>query len=134
MANQLRAKYFAGPLDDDTEDHVNPSWADIETAIRSLDGNRSTLMTLGIGDPVPHMAIGGGQDGRYIVYATSDNMVFYNLINPEAASGKYKLKVGGQSANYDARMCIGLEEALKAGKTFAETGERDKDLHWEKQR
>jgi hypothetical protein len=57
-------------LDLSTDESVScPAWSQIESAIRGLDGARNSLITLIIGEPVPHMAIGGGHD-RYIVYTS----------------------------------------------------------------
>jgi len=122
-----------GPDDSDQTEHENPSWIDIETAIRSLDGDTRTLLVLGIGDPpVPHMAIAGGEEGQYIVYTTLDNMIFHKLIKPEAPPGKCLLVAGGQRGEYDRKMCVGLFEAIRAAKTYCETGKEDPSLVWQK--
>lgn len=123
-----------GPDDMDPAECENPSWDDIENAIRRLDGETCTLLILGIGDvEVPHMAIGGGEGGQYIVYTTPDNMTFHKLINPKAPPGKCLLVAGGQRGSYDRKLCVGLEEALRAARTYAETGQQDSTLVWEKQ-
>jgi hypothetical protein len=56
----------------------NPNWQQIETAIRDLDGNTKTLVSLKIDDET-YMMIGGGNFGKYIVTATLDNEVFHSL-------------------------------------------------------
>jgi hypothetical protein len=123
-----------GPDDPDPTEHLNPSWPEIEAAIRRLDGKDCTLLVLGIGEPpVPHMAIGGGEDGLYIVYTTPDNRTFYKLVNPKAPPGKRLLVAGGQRGDYDCRICVGLSDAITAAKTYAETGQCDPTLSWEKQ-
>jgi hypothetical protein len=122
-----------GPEDSDPTELQDPTWSQIETAISRLDGATCTLVCLGIGPPpVPHMAIGGGEGNNYIVYATVDNEVFYTLVNPEAPQGKRMLKVGGQVGDYALKMCVGLAEALRAARTYAETGQTDASLTWEK--
>lgn len=88
-------------------------------------------MSLGIGDPVPHMGIGGGGDGKYVVYVTPDNIRFYTLINPSARPGKCMLVAGGQLGDYECKKCVSLREALIAAKTYAETGQVDPELNWE---
>ena len=81
----LVVTHMDGPEDRDPAEVENPSWPEIEAAIRRLDGDSYSLLLLGIGPAeVPHMAIGGGDQGRYIVYATPDNKVFHKLINPQA--------------------------------------------------
>jgi hypothetical protein len=57
----------------------NPNWQQIETAIRDLDGNTKTLVSLKADDG-SYMMIGGGNSGKYIVTATLDNEVFHSLL------------------------------------------------------
>jgi len=119
-----------GPEDSNPGEVKNPTWQQIEAAIRRLDGERCTLLILSVGDPVPHMAIGGGENGKYIVYATPDNMSFHTLINPSAPPGKCMLTAGAQRGDYELKICVSLREALQAAKTYAETGEVDAGLAW----
>lgn len=130
-AKILAVKRLDGPDDSDSSERLNPSWNDIETAIRGLDGQSRTLVVLGIGNPVPHMGIGGGTDGQYILYETPDNLTFHNLINPNADNGKVRLKAGGQEAEYWSKLCVGLAEVLRAAKIYAESGQIDLTLNWE---
>lgn len=65
--------------------------------------------------------------------ATPDNRTFHNLINPQASAGKCPLNVGGQIGDYDAKMCVSLNDALRSAKTYAETGQTEATLVWEKQ-
>jgi len=120
-----------GPEDSSSDEVKNPTWADIEAAIQRLNGDTRTLLILGIGaPPVPHMAIGGGQDGKYILYATADNLSFRTLINPHATTGKCSLVAGHQRGEYELKLCVGLSDVLQAAKTYAETGELDSRLQW----
>jgi len=120
------------PEDSDPREKQNPTWGDIEAAVRLLDGRTRTLVCVGIGDPpVPHMAIGGGEGGKYIVYSTPDNRTFQTLINPQAPRGKCLLKAGGHFGEYELRQCVNLTDALRAARTYAETGEVDPELLWE---
>lgn len=120
-----------GPEDRDPTELEQPAWRDIEEAIRRLDGSTCSLVILGIGEPpTPHMGIGGGENGQYIVYATPDNIVFHTLINPNATSGKVMLVAGGQRGAYEKQICVGLPEALRAARTYAESGELDSSLTW----
>lgn len=122
---------MAGPEDRDPTVLEHPAWTEIENAIRRLDGDSCSLLILEIGPPpVPHMAIGGGDQGRYIVYATLDNVKFHTLINPHAPSGKCLMVAGGQRGDYDLQLCVGLTEALQAAKTYAESGQLDPELKW----
>lgn len=123
---------LSGPEDGDQTERRNPRWEDIEQAIRRLDGNTCTLVTIGIGEaPVPHMAIGGGENGKYIVYSTPDNMTFHTLVDPSAPGGKCFLVAGGQRGRFERKICVNLADALRAAKTYAEKGETDTALTWQ---
>jgi Immunity protein Imm1 len=125
---------LGGPVDSDAAEHQNPTWSDIEAAIRRLDGHTCSLVILRIGPPpVPHMAIGGGEAGKYIVYTARDNLSFHTLINPQASSGKCFLVAGGQRGDYDLKVCVSLSEALRAARIYAETGGHDPTLTWHEQ-
>jgi hypothetical protein len=106
------------------------NWEQIETAIAELDGQRKTLVTLET-DNETHMAIGGGQ-GRYLVYVTFDNDNFYYLVDRSRTNREEILVVGGQAGSYSARSCVTIEVALQAAKTFAELGEMERSLTWQR--
>lgn len=131
-SKRLAVKRLSGPEDEDSSEQIDPSWDDIEAAIRRLDGEACTLLILGIGDPVPHMGVGGGEGGNYVVYVTPDNLTFINLINPKAPKGTCELKAGGQYGDYDLKLCVSLVDALAAAKTYAETGQLNSTSTWEK--
>jgi hypothetical protein len=109
----------------------NPNWNEIETAIRELDGESKTLVTLGADDEA-YMSIGGGKDGKYIVTVTFDNFDFYVLVDLSKPDEIEKLVVGGQEGNYPAKMCVDLLHCLLAARTFTELGKLDPLLTWEK--
>jgi hypothetical protein len=78
FVKNLSTDLWGGPADVEDEDVPAPSWQQIETAIRALDGKRRTMVTLGA-DGESHLAVGGGSSNRYVVYMTFDNMHFLNL-------------------------------------------------------
>ena len=131
MSSNLIVTRMDGPDASDASTE-NPSWSEIESAIRSLDGKRRTLLILGVGDPTPHMGIGGGGDGKYIVYVTPDNLTFDTLIHPDAPPGKCLLVAGGQLGDYENRICVTLSETLAAANTYATTGGLESSLVWER--
>lgn len=106
----------------------NPSWSQIETAIRELDSKTKTLVTLGINED-SYMSIGGGAN-IYIVTVTFDNFNFYVLIDSSKSEQKETLVVGGQKVNYPANQCVDLLHCLLAARTFTEAGELDTLLTW----
>jgi hypothetical protein len=121
------------PDDAEPVKQEDPSWSDIEKAIRRLDGDEHTLVVLGFGGAQgPHMAVGGGESDRYIVCTTKDSNVFHIVINPNAPDGRCMLVAGGQYGDYPLKSCVSLSEALRAAKTYAETGENDSSLNWQR--
>jgi hypothetical protein len=105
-------------------------WSEIELAIRSLDGQTKTLVTLET-DGETYMSIGGGQ-GKYVVYATFDNEIFYSLIDPSKPNQDESIVIGGQKGLYPAKSCVDLEIVLQSAQKFAEFGEMLKSAAWEK--
>ncbi|MGB3651378.1 MAG: Imm1 family immunity protein [Rivularia sp. (in: cyanobacteria)] len=107
-----------------------PTWNQIETDIRELNGKNKTLVTLGADDET-YMSIGGGA-GKYVVTATFDNFDFYILVNLLKPDNQIeKLVVGRQEGNYSAKMCVDLLPCLLAARTFVESGKLDTLLSWE---
>ncbi len=104
-------------------------WGEIEKAISQLDGHRKTLVTLEA-DGETHMAIGGGKD-KYVVYLTFDNEQFYYIVELSKSEAEENLTVGGQKGFYPTKLCIDINTALKAAKTFAEIGAMEKSVIWE---
>jgi hypothetical protein len=107
----------------------NPSWNQVEKAIRELDGENQTLVTLGVNEDT-YMSIGGGEN-KYIVTVTFDNFNFYILIDSTKSEQIETLVVGGQKANYPANQCVDLLHCLLAARTFIEVGKLDDLLTWE---
>lgn len=106
------------------------NWTEIETAIKELDGHQKTLVTLETEGEI-HMAVGGGTD-KYVVYVTFDNETFHYLVDLSKPNADESLTVGGQEGVYPAKLCVGIDAALKAAKTFAELGTMEKSVTWEK--
>ena len=106
------------------------NWAEIEAAIRELNGQHKTLVTLETNGET-HMAIGGGT-GQYLVYLTFDNETFHHLTDPSKSGCDQRLVVGGQEGIYPAKLCVGINEALKAAQTFAELGDLEKSVKWKR--
>jgi hypothetical protein len=77
------------------------------------------------------MAIGGGRDGKYIVYATHDNITFYTMVGTDRGEGKVVFVAGGQPGDYLIRNCVTLELALRAAQAFAEECRVDNSFEWD---
>lgn len=124
-------KYLCGPKDADPCELPNPRWADIELAIRQLNGDDRTVVSFGSGTPAPHMAIGGGRGGKYIVYATHDNITFYTMVGADRSEDKVVFVAGGQPGEYLIRNCVTLQQALLAAQVFAEECRVDSSFDWD---
>jgi hypothetical protein len=108
-----------------------PGWAEIQKALRSLDGKNVTLVSLS-GEGEANMAVGGGENGQYIAYATFDNWTFHNLVDPSRPEDRQvTLVTGGQSGVFSARQCVDLSAVLAAAKTFVDAGELERSVHWQ---
>lgn len=104
----------------------------IRDLIRSLDGERRTMVGLYSGQDEGHMAIAGDASAGLIVYMTENNMEFFNLkTRAVRAEGNVSLIAAGQPGDYDSRHVVTLDEALRAATFYAETGDRASDLLWE---
>jgi hypothetical protein len=124
---------WVGPTDHGSELECS-SVKDIVPAIRALNGHDRTNVILHCYGR-KSLTIGGGNDGRYIVFVSVDtDREFYNLINPEALSQEELAVVaGGQTGLFPARQCLDLQAVLKAAKYFAKHGRMEPSLVWEKQ-
>lgn len=111
----------------------NPIWEDVEKMILSLDGWNRTLVTFGSYDEGYYMAIGGGKNGKYIVYVSyDDEEKIYNLINQTGSEKELvELVVGGQQGNFPKRNCVSQDMVLSAAKNFFETQKIDQNMEWE---
>jgi hypothetical protein len=116
----------------DPRDRVieNPSWNDIETAIRALDNaDRNDLYLTPIhASPDTFIGVGGGA-GRYIVHESEGGKRFPTLSNPDSTDERLEpLCVGGQLGEYPARWIVDLQRALAAAREFYEA--RTFDCGW----
>jgi hypothetical protein len=129
---------FVATLTTDSETIVNPTWEQVEGALGSLDARTVTLVILapaapkGPPDGDHHMGIGGGEDGRCIVYVTADNLHFWNLEDTTKSKSETRILmlVGGQEGDYRDAQCVPREWALKAAREYFEHGTRATDLPW----
>lgn len=111
----------------------NPSWPDVERAIRSLNncGRNDLYLTPDENEPETYLAVGGG-DGRYLVTGSVRNETFPTIVNPDKASSpKQLLLVGGQEGDYPANWIVDLESALHAASVFYEAGTFDAGANWQ---
>ncbi|XXY44275.1 Imm1 family immunity protein [Sorangium sp. So ce269] len=129
---------FVATLTTDAGTIRNPNWTDAEAAICALDAKNQALVILAPGAPQGppdgehHMAIGGGKDGRCVVYTTEDNIHFWNLEDrPKNDTGlRILMMIGGQEGDYRETQCVPREWAIKAAREYFQHGTRASDLPW----
>lgn len=118
---------------------AHPDWEQIEAAIRALDGDTRTDVALRASNEnpadTPHMMIGGGNEGRYVVYATYDGRRLFDLLRADADSDSddedMRVVAGGQEGIFHAREVVDLTTALAAARAFALDGELASGLNWD---
>lgn len=117
-----------------TEDEtLMPTAEVLGAALRELDARSRTLICL-YGQDGTDLTIGGGA-GQYVVFASTAEEQFWNLVNQAMApdSGVVLLNTGGQEGDFPARQVVTQPQALQAAQTFLQTGALDDSLCWERQ-
>jgi Immunity protein Imm1 len=108
---------------------LNPSWLAIECAIKNLDGEYRTIASIE-GTGAVRLVVGGGAQGKYIVWVTFDDTEFHTLLSSDRSAEKTLLRIGGQDGDYEKEIIVDVNAALKAAKTFYEFGKLDEELKW----
>lgn len=129
---------FVSTIATDQRVFHGPTVADMEREIRALDAKTSTLVVLAPAPPLgapegsSHLAVGGGEGGRFIVYFTEDNLEFWNLADHERAMDGRRLMVniGGQEGEYFESQFVSFEKAMAAAFRYFKDGRRDPRLIW----
>jgi hypothetical protein len=110
----------------------DPSWTDVEAAVRLLDNEARNDVYLKPLNSAQDTFLGvGGGAGRYIVTGSEHGSRFPTLSNPTAANDLISLCVGGQRGEYPSRLVVDLEQALAAVRLFYEAGTFDCGVSWE---
>lgn len=114
--------------------YENPTWEEVETMIRRLDGDkRSYLMMAASRNDLAEkmLSIGGGQNGIYICFYYDGDE--YNLHNPLCDSEEEIDVFMGELSRRSRKECVDLDSVLLAAKTFFEKGILDQRLEWHRQ-
>ncbi len=109
----------------ETVEHLNPSWELVEDAIRDLNGRERNDLYLcpTASDPETYLCVGGG-GGRYVVTGSARSESFPTVVSgPGDDGGQELLVVGGQAGYYPRHWVVDLETALRAARSFYESGE-----------
>lgn len=131
FVNRITCDRWNGVLCENDEIDM-PSIDDLNRAVEALNSATRTLVFLN-GQNGSHLAIGGGA-GRYVVYVSTSDEDFWNLVaDKNDSAGQVMLNAGGQEGDYPVRQVVDKLHALQAAHKFFKTGELDPSLKWEKQ-
>jgi Immunity protein Imm1 len=111
----------------------NPTWAQVQAAILSLDAHRRSDMSIEAADG-SCMVIGGGL-GRYTVATQcgreSQAVVPASLFDSSRGDDEEELIVGGCTTPLPARYIVDEEKTLRAAQRFYQDGTLEASLEWE---
>jgi hypothetical protein len=111
----------------------DPSWQDVENAIRALDGQtrNDVYLTADRLNPDTWLVVGGG-NGRYIVTGAIDvDKEFPALIDAGRPDEPQEaLVVGGQEGLYPANWVLTFETALSGARAFYDAGGFQDNAPW----
>jgi Immunity protein Imm1 len=103
----------------------------VESLVRRLDGGRHSTLALSAEDEINHMGIGGDAGVGLIVYHTSDNEEFHNLLSDEPDNYDTVEMMVGQQIALERRYLADVEKAVQAAREFVVSGLLAEDLNWE---
>ena len=123
---------WSGPHSRDTL-VADPSWTDVETAIRALNGTTHNDIYLypSAHDTDTYLCIGGGS-GRYIVSGSTHGEFPTLADRRRAGAPQERVVVGGQPGDYPGHWVVTLEAALRAARAFFDAGAFTSDVPWVK--
>lgn len=101
-----------------------PSMDEVRADIGRLDQEEFSAVFLR-GPDEKYLAIGSGR-GRYVVF---DDLGL-TLLGDGPPEDLVWVGMGGEDTQFPANQVVGLEQALKAGITYAESGELDQGWRW----
>ena len=115
-----------------TQEFESLSWEQVEEAIRNLDGERYSYLMMSPSDQDASeycFGIRAAEMGIYICnFYDGDE---YYLINPEGKDLSKVLQIG-EFEFYSETEFTGIEDTIKAARTYFESGIMEPSLTWEK--
>lgn len=105
----------------------DPSWADIESALEQMDGNRRTQVGIVIAED-HHMIVGGGPDG-YVLSCQCGEKIF-SLCKPEREGNGVRSVVCGERADFPEDEVIAWDAVLAAASAYFDRAELATNLQW----
>lgn len=120
--------------DSGVDDHEveSPTWLDVETAIRGLDGHTRSEVYLHPhrANTETYMAVAGGSDNRYLVFVCHGNERFDEAVTPGASDRTVGMVTGGQRGEFRLEDLVTLDQALEAGRIYHQNGGLAAGVSW----
>jgi len=104
---------------------------EVKQAIDRLDGVNKTAVVLKLDDN-NLMIVGGGENGKYIVFAKVDGKNYYMANKFDIAKDPMTITVAKQKGKYPSRRCLNLDMVLESAKHFAHRGTLAQTFNWER--
>jgi hypothetical protein len=115
----------------EAEEYSDPSWDQVETLIRRMNGASRTDVFLGDPDAQHYLAVSGGNDGRYIV-GIQEPEAYYLLMKPENGRRELRVVVGGLPDYLPAAEIHDMHTTLAVAQYYWQTGQREPRFDWHK--
>ena len=111
-----------------------PTWNEIESSLRTLQNadavsKCSTVVLSSGSDGLTNMLVDGLGD-EFVVQVSFGDGYFHYLADDSRNDVATRRVVGGQRVDWPNRHVANFVTALKAVRSFAESGSLDKDLDW----
>ncbi len=102
----------------------------VRDAIERLNGENKTAVVLEKDDK-NYMIIGGGNGGKYVVYAEIKGKMYTMANKFPIPKGPTEVNVGGKTTEYASKYCVGIDMVLEAAKHYADRGALAQTFNWE---
>ena len=107
----------------------NAGVAEVEAAVRALDGRARSLLQVEV--PSGRILTVGGGPNRFVAEVAESERERWAVVDPSATDDPCELVVGGSVVDYPARLCVDLGAVLAAATTFVnDNGGRHPALVW----
>lgn len=104
----------------------------VKKAIEKLKGEEDGKTAVVLErDDLNYMLVGGGQNGKYVVFAQLKGKMYAATNKYPVAKDALTLIVDGKKGTYPAKRCLNLEMVLEAAKHFADRGALAQVFNWE---
>lgn len=114
------------------EDTITDPTFDVTlNAIDALNAETKTLLSLCAKDD-GYLTVGGG-NGNYIVYVSTSDEQFWNLLSSKIDDDVRLINAGGQIGDFPARQVVDHDQVVQAARAYFDDGSLSPMLNWEKQ-